>query len=491
MPPSSSHETPPLTSSASQDGHEVETREADVTPVRVDEDSFTHLNYTAMKIPRPPGAWTATPVLLKHDLRVTSPPPVSSGLILTPSSTLWTSLSRANSGLERRSKLEAPAGNGLFTPVHPAPRTETLHVRTPAPQGATTTQIWSNGQSKSGSIRTKKKILKVRFDVTDSEASTVEVEQQVPPVTDMRIPAPDSLPNGHASRSWNILQTRIDRSSQGDSVDDSVLARFVTPGRHMIPASRTNAPSSRPHRRAFSVKLVDAFGRERIDELPIPIANGRADAEDVIRALPSAKTRTPRVSSKNKICIIDATGEKVQKDVPERSSVLHRDPPICRTTALAQIRQTLQEWASGLSDEDRPPDNLALRPSYSKELEERSRAARRSRNQLARTLRIESVKECERDLMHKYTKGAEDRSGLLPTITGENSSFHRRDLVWVGVLLQIVFVLAMWWFAHIQAGHLFCATYYDPLYPGLTPRIGGRTWERWAERPNAETWPPT
>lgn len=61
----------------------------------------------------------------------------------------------------------------------------------------------------------------------------------------------------------------------------------------------------------------------------------------------------------------------------------------------------------------RPPDNLALKPSYSKELEERSRAARRSRNQLARTLRIESVKECERDLMHKYTKGAEDRSGLL------------------------------------------------------------------------------
>ncbi|KAG1906011.1 uncharacterized protein F5891DRAFT_636516 [Suillus fuscotomentosus] len=470
MPPSSSHETPPLTSSASQDSPEVETREADVTPVRVDEDNFAHLNYTAMKIPRPPGAWTTTPVLLKHNPRVSSPPPVSSGLILTPSSTLWTSLSRANSRLERCSKPEAPA----------------------APPGATTTQIWSNGQSKSGSIRTKNNILKVRFDVTDSEASTVEVEQQVPPVTDIRISAPDSPPNGNASRSWNIPQTRIniDRSSQADFVDDSVLAKPVTPGRHMIPGSRTNAPSSRPHRRAFIVKLVDAFGRERIDELPMPIASGPADAEDVICALPSAKTRT-RVSSKNKICVIDATGEKVQEDVRERSSVLHHDPPICSTAALAQMRQTLQEWASGLSDEDRPPDNLALKPSYSKELEERSRAARRSRNQLARTLRIESVKECERDLMHKYTKGAEDRSGLLPTITGENIFFHRRDLVWVGVLLQIVFVLAMWRFAHVQAGHLFCATYYDPLYPGLTPRIGGRAWERWAERPNAETWPPT
>ncbi|KAG2078011.1 hypothetical protein BDR04DRAFT_1087712 [Suillus decipiens] len=77
------------------------------------------------------------------------------------------------------------------------------------------------------------------------------------------------------------------------------------------------------------------------------------------------------------------------------------------------------------------------------ELEERSRVARRSRNQLARTLRIESAKECKRNLMHKYTTRAEGRSGLLPTITGENGSFHR-DLVWVGVLLQIVFVLAMW-----------------------------------------------
>lgn len=138
----------------------------------------------------------------------------------------------------------------------------------------------------------------------------------------------------------------------------------------------------------------------------------------------------------------------------------------------------------------RYPDNLSLNPGYSKELEERSRVARRSRNQLARTLRIESAKECKRNLMHKYTTRAEGRSGLLPTITGENGSFHR-DLVWVGVLLQIVFVLAMWWFAHVQARRLFCAVYYDPLYSDLNPRMGGHVWETWAERPNAETWPPT
>ncbi|KAG1782784.1 hypothetical protein EV702DRAFT_1066728 [Suillus placidus] len=371
-----------------------------------------------MKTPRPPGAWTVTPVPLKHASRVTSPPPASSELTPTASSS-WAPLSRANSEPEWRSKPEAPAGNGLFTPIHPLSRAKSL------------------------------------------------------------------LPNCHASWSGNVSQTRINDFSQGDALDDPVLTRPVIPGRHLTPASRANVPSSRPLRKAFSVKVVDAFGRERIDELPIPIANGRADAGDAIRAPPSAKTRTPRVSSKNKIRIINAMG---REDVPERSSTPHDEPPIRRTTALAQIRQTLREWADGLSDEDRPPDNLALSPSHYKELEECSRAARRSRNQL--TLRIESVKECERNLMHKYTKGAEGRSELLPTITGENGSFHR-DLVWVGVLLQIVFVLAMWRFAHVQARHLFCAVYYDPLYTDLNPHIGGRAWERWAERPNAETWPPT
>ncbi|KAG1754459.1 hypothetical protein EDB19DRAFT_1626432 [Suillus lakei] len=263
----------------------------------------------------------------------------------------------------------------------------------------------------------------------------------------------------------------------------------------MTPASHAAALSSRSLRKTLRVKVVDAFGRGSIDELPIPIANGRANAGDAIHASPSTRTRTHGASSKNQILIVDAMGREIQEDVPkpsfeEDSSALHDNPPICRTEALAQTRRTLREWAGRLNEEDSPPDNLALNPSHSKELEERSRAARHSRNQLARTLRIESVKERERDLMYKYTKCAENRSRLLPTISGENGPFHR-DLVWFGVLLQIVFVLVMWRFAHAQARHLFCTVYYDPLYPKLNSRIGERAWEMWAERPNAETWPPT
>jgi serine/arginine repetitive matrix protein 2 len=364
MPPPVTHETPPLTSSASQDGSpEVETHEANVIPVRVDEASFAHLNYTAMTTPEPPGAWTITPdPPLKHAPRATSPLLVSASELTPITSSLsssWTppSLSRANSGPERRSKPETPAGNDLFTPKHPQALlcTKPLHVRTSAPRGAwmsTTTQNWSNKQSKFGSIRTKKNILKVRFDVAESEASTTEVEHQVSPITDMPTSTPDSLFNSHASRSGNVTQTRINGFSQDDVVDNPVLARPVTSRRPMTPTSHANAPSSRPQRKAFIVKVVDAFGRERIDELLIPIANGRADVRDTICASPSAKSFTPRVSSKNEIRIIDATGE-VQEDVSECSSVLHDNPPICRTAALVQIRKKLREWVSGLSDEDR------------------------------------------------------------------------------------------------------------------------------------------
>ncbi|KIK49400.1 hypothetical protein CY34DRAFT_316384 [Suillus luteus UH-Slu-Lm8-n1] len=475
-PSSTPYGITPLISSAPQDSPEVETHRVNVTP-----------------------SFPVTPASLKHapTRRATSPPPASPPeLTLTASS--WMSLSRANSETKRRLMPETSAGNDLCTTTYPLSHAKSLHVRTPAPPGAwmsAATLNLFNTQSNFGSIRgsigKKRHPLKVRFDVAESEASTAEVEQNMPLVTDMRMPAPDSLPDsGRVSRSENVPRTRTNDFSQADPVND-LVDRPVTPGRHMTPVSLAGAPSSRPLRKAFSVKFVDAFGRERSDEISEPIANGHAGAGDATRALPSAKARTPRISSKNKICVINATGKEVQEDVPERSSVLYDDPSSCHTATLAQIRRTLRTWAGGLSDEDRPLDNLPLKPSDPKELEELSSAARRLRHQLARNLRIESVKECcERDLMHKYTKGAEDRSELLPIITGDNGS-SQRDLVWVGVLLQFVFILAMWQFAHVQARHLFYAVYYEPLYPDLNPRISRRIWERWTERPDAESWPPT
>ncbi|KAG2150417.1 hypothetical protein DEU56DRAFT_779824 [Suillus clintonianus] len=541
--PSPPHDLANLSALPSSSEDEVETREADVTPVRVDEGGLSNPNYTAMKTPRPPAPEGNT-----------SPPPTSSELNMTaPSSP--TSLSRANSEPERSSKTEAPAGNGLLTPIPSLSRANSLPLRTPAPPGAwmstpnqPTMQNGQNGstdQSPFGSIGKRRSILKVRFDVTESEASTAEVEHQRSPLPSGRVSAPDFLPDIPARRAESVLSKATNGFAQIDVVHDPVLARPRTPERPTTPVSRPNAPSPRSLRKSPTVKVVDAFGRERIDDLPTSadpqdIVNGRADANDAIRSSKSAEApHTPRAQHKSNIRIVDAMGREIEEEAnpvieplfEEEESVLHDDSPIGRTETLAQMRQTLREWADGLSDGDRSADDLALNTTHLEELEEVSKAARRARNQLAQTLRVESVKE--RDLMHKYAKDAVGRSGLLPAIAGDNSSFQR-GLVVLGIVVQIIFVLAMWRFAHAQARRLFYTVYYDHLYPELNPlpghshqfsppypsfpwslssayeivkyegwtalkaelqgtvrRIGEHAWERWGERPYTGTWPPT
>ncbi|KAG1753007.1 hypothetical protein EDB19DRAFT_1627551 [Suillus lakei] len=539
--PSPPHDLSNLSALPSSSEDEAETREADVTPLRVDEGDLTNPNYTAMKTPRPPGAWAATPIPPKHP-RDTSPPPTPSEVIPTASST---PLSRANSGPERGSKTEAPAGNGLLTPIPSLSRANSLPLRTPAPPGAwmltpnqPTTQNGQNGsadQSQFGSLGRRKSILKVRFDVTESEASTAEVDHQKSPLPSGRVSVPDFLPDGHARRAESVPSKMTNGSAHADAVHDPVPARPVTPERPTTPISRANVLSPRSLRKSPTVKVVDAFGRERIDDLPTPadaqdIADGRTDAKDATCS-PSSP-HTPRSQHKSNIRIVDAMGREIEEEaVPvieplfeEELLVLHDDSPVGRTETLAQMRQTLREWADGLSDGDRSADDLALNTSHLEELEEVSRAARHARNQLAQTLCVESVKE--RDLMHKYAKDA-------PAIVGDNSSFYR-GLVLLGVVVQIIFVLAMWRFAHVQARRLFNTVYYDPLYPELNPlpghshqfsppypsfpwslssaydivrhegwtalkaelqgtvrRIGKHAWERWGERPYTGTWPPT
>lgn len=549
--PSPPHDLSNLSALPSSSEDEAETREADVTPVRVGEDGLINPNYTAMKTPRPPGAWAATPVPPKRE---TSPPPTSSELAPTTSSSS-TPLSRANTEPERSSKTEVSAGNGLLTPIPSLSRANSLPLRTPAPPGAwmltpsqPTTQNGHNGsadQSQFGSIGRRKSILKVRFDVTESEASTAEVEHQKSPLPSGRVSALGFLPDGHARRAESVPSKMTNGSAHIDAVHDPMPARPVTPERSTTPVSRANIPSPRSLRKSPTVKVVDAFGRERIDDLPTPadtedIADGRADANDAIHSLLSPETtHTPRAQHKSNIRIVDAMGREIEEKVvpvieplfEEEILVLHDESPVGRTETLAQMRQTLREWADGLSDGDRSADDLALNTSHLEELEEVSRAARHARNQLAQTLRVESVKE--RDLMHTLAKDTVGRSGLLPAIVGDSSFFHR-SMVLLGVVVQIIFVLVMWRFAHVQARRLFYTFYYDPLYPELNPlpghsrqfsppypsfpwslssayeivrhegwlalkaelqgtvrRIGEHAWEKWGERPYTGTWPPT
>ncbi|KAG2074539.1 hypothetical protein BDR04DRAFT_1092688 [Suillus decipiens] len=543
--PSPPHDLSNLSVLPSSSEDEAETREADVTPVRADEDGLANPNYTAMKTPKPPGAWAATPVPPKH-LKETPPPPTSPELAPAASSAS-TPLPRANSEPEQNPKTEAPTSNGLLTPIPSLSRANSLPLRTPAPPGAwmltpnqPTTQNGQNGsadQSQFGSIGRRKSILKVRFDVTESEASTAEVEHQKSPLPSGRVSAPEFLPDGYSRRAESVPSKTTNGSAHVDTVPDPVPARPVTPERPTTPVSRANIPSPRSLRKSPTVRVVDAFGRERTDDFPTladaqDIADGRA--KDPKHSFETS--HTPRAQHKSNIRIVDAMGREIEEEVvpvieplfEEELLVLHDDSPVGRTETLARMRQTLREWADGLSDGDRSADDLALNTSHLEELEEVSRAARHTRNQLAQTLRVESVKE--RDLMHQCTDDAVGRSGLLPAIVSGNSHFHR-SMVLLGVVVQIIFVLAMWRFAHVQAHRLFYTVYYDPLYPELNPlpgqsrqfsppypwslssayeiirhegwsalkaelqgtvrRIGEHAWEKWGERPYTGTWPPT
>lgn len=351
--PSPPHDLTNLSILPSSSEDEVETREADVTPMRADEDNLANPNFTAMKTPRPPGGWAFTPVLSKHAHREASPPPASSPELNSaePLSSSSTYLSRANSEPEQHSKPEAPAPNGLLTPIPSLSRANSLPLRTPAPPGAwmsTPNQLPSqNGsvdQSQFGSVGRRKSILKVRFDVTESEASTAEVEA---PLSAMRISAPDMLLNGYLPQAESTPPKKPSDSPQVDAIHDPVQARPVTPERSTTPVSRSNAPSPRSPRKSPSLKVVDAFGRERIDE-----HSKRDAAQDIANA--------------SKIRIVDAMGREIEEEaaplielaepsIDEGSSVsvLHNEVPIGRTETLSQMRQTLREWADGLSDGDR------------------------------------------------------------------------------------------------------------------------------------------
>lgn len=350
--PSPPHDLSNLSILPSSSEDDVEIREADVTPMLVD--NLANPNHTAMKTPRPPGAWAFTPVPSKHAPREASPPPA-------PSS----ELTRANSEPEKHSKPEAPAGNGLLTPIPSLSRANSLPLRTPAPPGAwmstpnqPSTQNGSIDQSQFGSVGRRKSILKVRFDVTESEASTAEVEL---PSSAVRISAADAPPDGHVPQAESVLSKKNNGSTQGDATYDPVQARPVTPERSTTLVPRANASSPRSLRKSPSVKVVDAFGREKIDEIPIrnaaqDIAHEHVDTKEAIHLSSSAET--PR---KSNIRIVDAMGKEIEEEAApmtelpydESPSVLHENSPFGRTETLSQMRQTLREWADGLSDGDR------------------------------------------------------------------------------------------------------------------------------------------
>ncbi|KAI9569718.1 hypothetical protein HD554DRAFT_2090293 [Boletus coccyginus] len=436
------------------------------TPIK-DRRAASNANFTLTKTPRPPGAWAATPLPPKFDHRSSSPAAIFP-LESTPPAFTSTPLPRANSYPHTTPDAETdddPGEDGLLTPVATLSRAKSLPLRTPAPPGAWLatpgqSALLNNGadQSQYGSLNKRKGLLKVRFDVAESEASATEGFPNSP-LSAIRLANPElpppKLTTDHGTD--NNVETVANEVSQSASISP-VQHRPATLERPTTPISRDNGPSPRSLRKSPSVRLVDAYGRERVNEEGtakpfIDLPNGHAGAE--------RKTTTSLVR------IVDAMGRDVDGCRANRLfeadvSVVSDDIPIGHAEALVRMRRTLRELAESLNDTDRSED-LELNSSHLEQLEEVSKAARLARNQLAHNLHLETVKVHD---LRPDSKSSDRTPEILPVTTKKP---WNTTILFCGVIIQLLFVLAMWRYAHTEARRLFYTTYYDPLYPEFTP----------------------
>lgn len=339
------------------------------TPIK-DRRAHASSNFTLTKTPKPPGAWAATPLPPKFDHRSSSPVaffPLES----TPPASTSTPLPRAHSYPHTRTGTETdnPGEDGFLTPVGTLSRARSFPLRTPAPPGAWVatpgqSALLSNGvdQSQYGSLGRRKGLLKVRFDVAESETSATEGHPNSP-ISAIRLANPElPLPKPTTDRRTdNDMEVVVNEVSQSMSMS-TVSHRPTTPERPTTPNSRENGLSPRSLRKSPAVRLVDAYGRERVDE--------EGTAERLVDLPNGAEKKTPPsplTPRRSLVRIVDAMGKEVDDamEIPDASegrknrsfdadvSVVSDDIPIGHAEALAHMRKTLRDLAESLSDTDR------------------------------------------------------------------------------------------------------------------------------------------
>lgn len=244
-----------------------------------------HLDFSSMKTPKPPGAWSITP---RRD-----------------------PLIRSHSLPDSADEFggETTTSSGLATPVASLSRANSLPPQTPAPPGA-----WL---ATPGSER-RRSILKVRFDV-ESEQSASEPH----PTGNGSVSHPNGSPLVNPSEVSFDDTTPTPKAPSHFLSDDAIevkeeVAMPVTP--------RSTPPSSL--RKSPGIRVLDAFGREQIEP---------------VKSEP-ATPNTPR--SKSTIRIVDAMGREVEEAVDNTNEVNIEEPPVSHNEALRRVRQSISELAN-------------------------------------------------------------------------------------------------------------------------------------------------
>ena len=256
-------------------------------------------------------------------------------------------------------------------------------MQTPAPPGA-----W-NGTPGFGSVG-RKSALKVRFDVTsESETASSPVQKDI---------SLESIEMIHPSDEDPARPTtaRLNRAN-GVGYDEphSAFSSFSssdTSGVEDGPRTPVIKPASAPSKTPPSVRVVDAFGREVIEE------NLSREVNNVSPMTLPVQDATP--SRKPSVRIVDAMGREVQQngDVSKVDTV---EEEFSRAHSIMRMRKAISSLASEMDYVDSSPssDDESDEGRF-KELDEVSTRAREKREKLKQTLH--AAQSGEEDWKAKY-----------------------------------------------------------------------------------------
>lgn len=324
-------------------------------------------------------------------------------------------------------------------------------MRTPAPPGA-----WNNTPG-FGSVD-RKSTLKVRFDVTSESETTSSGQQDVSLESIEMVHPPDEDPAPPT--------TNVSNKADGIGYDEprSAFSSFSssdTSGTEDDPRTPVIKPSS-VLSRTPSVRMVDAFGREVVEE------NQGKQSSDVSPMILPAQDATP--SRKPPVRIVDAMGREVRQN-GEATKIDTVGEELSKVESLAKMRESISSLAKDMDDIDSSPssdddsDEARLR-----ELDEVSAKARETREKLKQALH--SVQSGEEDWKAKYgsLRASMRKSISFPSGTPDRPLSRSRisgTVIGLIALVQVAFILYMLRLSHMRAQQLFLSTYYDPLFPDL------------------------
>ncbi|KAJ3547622.1 hypothetical protein NM688_g5380 [Phlebia brevispora] len=229
---------------------------------------------------------------------------------------------------------------------------------------------------------------------------------------------------------------------------------------------------ARPAPRSPGVRLLDAFGREIVEddtvstpEEPEERAERRKSVNEKASSSTLSRRRGPPVR------MVDAMGREITEvSIEDSEHSESYDIPISRSEALARVRRTLTSLVDDLGDSDTSRDVLPTSDQRLTDLYNASNAARAARKTINESL--QKHKSVEDELRAKYGSVREsmNRSKLLPPVVASRKysvNFLNTWVLWILLIFQIFVLIYMYHLSAVRAKHIFLTTYYDAFHPDL------------------------